>query len=59
MPFALPDWMSNLDVFATSCAVPVLLYVLAFCHAVQRVGVKARIEALETQIESLPGHECA
>jgi hypothetical protein len=52
MPFALPDWMPAWMFLLL--AVPVLLYLLAFLLMPFSVfGVKARIEALEVQIESL------
>src|ERR1700734_3844342 len=52
MPFALPDWMPAWMFLLL--AVPVMLYVLAFLLMPFSVfGVKARIEALEAQIESL------
>jgi hypothetical protein len=52
MPFALPNWMPAWIFLLL--AVPVLLYVLAFLLMPFSVfGVKARIEALEAQIESL------
>jgi hypothetical protein len=52
MPFTLPDWMPAWIFLLL--AVPVLLYVLAFLLMPFSVlGVKARIEALEAQIESL------
>jgi hypothetical protein len=52
MPFALPDWMPAWMFLLL--AVPVLLYVLAFLLMPFSVfGVKARLEALEAQIESL------
>ena len=52
MPFALPDWMPAWMFLIL--AVPVLLYLLAFLLMPFSVfGVKARIEALEAQIESL------
>ena len=51
-PFALPDWMPGWMFLLL--AVPVLLYVLAFLLMPFSVfGVKARIEALEAQIDSL------
>lgn len=52
MPFALPDWMPTWMFLLL--AVPVLLYALAFLLMPFSVfGVKARIESLEAQIESL------
>src|SRR5271155_3310342 len=52
MPFALPDWMPAWMFLLL--AVPVMLYLLAFLLMPFSVfGVKARIEALEAQIESL------
>jgi hypothetical protein len=52
MPFALPDWMPAWMFLLL--AVPVLLYVLVFLLMPFSVfGVKARLEALEAQIESL------
>ena len=52
MPFALPAWMPAWMLLLL--AVPVMLYVLAFLLMPFSVfGVKARIESLEAQIDSL------
>ena len=52
LPFALPDWMPAWMFLLL--AVPVLLYALAFLLMPFSVfGVRSRIEALESQIESL------
>jgi hypothetical protein len=52
LPFALPDWMP--DWLFLLLALPVLLYALAFLLMPFSVfGVKARLEALEAQIDAL------
>jgi hypothetical protein len=52
LPFTLPDWMPGWVLLLL--ALPVLLYLLAFLLMPFSVfGVKARIEALEAQIDSL------
>ena len=52
LPFALPDWLPGWVVLLL--ALPVLLYLLAFLLMPFSVfGVKARIESLEAQIDSL------
>jgi hypothetical protein len=52
LPFSLPDWLPGW-VFLL-LALPVLLYLLAFLLMPFSVfGVKARIESLEAQIDSL------
>ncbi len=52
LPFTLPPWMPGWLILLL--ALPVLLYVLAFLLMPFSVfGVKARIEALEAQIDSL------
>lgn len=52
LPFALPAWMP--DWLFLLLAVPVLLYALAFLLMPFSVfGVKARLEALEAELDSL------
>ncbi|MBU6448586.1 MAG: hypothetical protein KGQ26_03070 [Rhodospirillales bacterium] len=52
MPFSLPDWMPGWLVLAL--AVPALLWFLAFLMVPFSVfGVKARLEAIEGELESL------
>jgi len=52
LPFALPDWMPGWAFLLL--ALPVLLYLLAFLLMQFSVfGVKARLEALEAQVDSL------
>ncbi len=52
LPFALPDWMPGWLVLAL--AVPALLWFLAFLMVPFSVfGVKARLEAIEGELESL------
>lgn len=52
LPFTLPDWMP--DWLFLLLALPVLLYALAFLLMPFSVfGVKARLEAMEAQIDSL------
>ncbi|OYV34933.1 MAG: hypothetical protein B7Z81_09365 [Acidocella sp. 20-61-6] len=52
LPFALPAWMP--DWLFLLLALPVLLYALAFLLMPFSVfGVKARLEALESEIDSL------
>ncbi len=52
LPFSLPDWMPGWLVLAL--AVPALLWVLAFLMVPFSVfGVKARLEAIEGELENL------
>jgi hypothetical protein len=52
LPFSLPDWMPGW--LALALAVPALLWLLAFLMMPFNVfGVKARLEALESELESL------
>jgi hypothetical protein len=52
LPFSLPDWLPGWAFLLL--ALPVLLYLLAFLLMPFSVfGVKARIESLEAQIDSL------
>jgi hypothetical protein len=52
LPFSLPDWLPGWALLLL--ALPVLLYLLAFLLMPFSVfGVKARIESLEAQIDSL------
>ncbi len=52
LPFPLPDWMPSWLLLLL--ALPVLMYLLAFMLMPFSVfGVKARIEAMEAQIDSL------
>ena len=52
LPFTLPDWMPGW--LALALAVPALLWVLAFLMVPFSVfGVKARLETLESELESL------
>ncbi|OYV59506.1 MAG: hypothetical protein B7Z71_07950, partial [Acidocella sp. 21-58-7] len=52
LPFTLPDWLPAWAFLLA--ALPVLLYVLVFLIMPFSVfGVKARLEAIETQLDSL------
>lgn len=52
LPFAVPDWMPGWLMLAL--AIPVLLWCLAFLMVPFSVfGVKARLEALENEIQEL------
>jgi hypothetical protein len=52
LPFALPDWLPPWAFLLL--ALPVLLWVLAFLLVpFSVIGVKARLEALETQLQAI------
>ncbi|WP_297491091.1 hypothetical protein [Acidocella sp.] len=52
LPFSLPDWMPGWAILAL--AVPALLWFLAFLLVpFSTIGLKARLEALEGQVEAM------